>query len=395
MDVAGAMSQAVDAVEALTHAIDALVAEDPHTLGDAESIKALHRQLSRLEAQVTRATAAFDASKDWMLDKARGAAPWLAWQTGLPKSTAQRMVRAGRELRGAPEVEQAWLEGSIAAARARRILRARNPRTAERFAAEEATLVGFAERREHYWQFEQDIRTWEINADPDGEDDKAIKQHAARNVWLVQSFQDAWLGEINLDPISGAIVDREFRRIQRELFEADWKQAEAELGREPAAGELARTTAQRRADALVEMAIRSATAGANGRRPEPLFTALVGYPTLAEGVVRLANNTVLAPGALLPWLTEAWVERVVFDSPSRVIDVGVARRLFTGATRRAVEVREQTCFDPTCDTPSAECQVDHVHPWSRGGPTVQANGQPACPFHNRDKGNSTAAGPDP
>ena len=30
-------------------------------------------------------------------------------------------------------------------------------------------------------------------------------------------------------------------------------------------------------------------------------------------------------------------------------------------------------------------QVDHVFPWSRGGPTVVANGQALCAGHNRSK----------
>jgi len=50
---------------ALTAALDALCAEDPALLCDREAIKALHRQLARLEAATTRASAAFDAPRDW------------------------------------------------------------------------------------------------------------------------------------------------------------------------------------------------------------------------------------------------------------------------------------------------------------------------------------------
>ncbi len=66
---------------------------------------------------------------------------------------------------------------------------------------------------------------------------------------------------------------------------------------------------------------------------------LVGYETFAGRICELANASVVSPGALVEWLEPAWVERVVFDGPSRVIDVGVSRRLFAGATRRAVQVR--------------------------------------------------------
>jgi 5-methylcytosine-specific restriction endonuclease McrA len=79
------------------------------------------------------------------------------------------------------------------------------------------------------------------------------------------------------------------------------------------------------------------------------------------------------------------VERVVFDGPSRVIDVGVHRRLFEGATRRAVQLRDRECFHETCDIPAEHCDVDHVVPWAEGGPTVQENGRVACGFHNRNR----------
>ncbi len=115
------------------------------------------------------------------------------------------------------------------------------------------------------------------------------------------------------------------------------------------------------------------------------LTVLVGYETLAGRICELADGTVVSPGSLVEWLDEAWVERVVFNGASRVIDVGVATRLFTGATRRAVEVRDRQCFHETCELPAERCQIDHVQPWAAGGPTVAANGRPACAFHNRNR----------
>ena len=73
----------------------------------------------------------------------------------------------------------------------------------------------------------------------------------------------------------------------------------------------------------------------------------------------------------------------MFDSPSRVIDVGAQRRFFTGALRRAIEVRDRTCFHPTCDEVPERPEIDHIHEASKGGPTTQANGRLGCGFHNR------------
>ncbi|MEA2974321.1 MAG: hypothetical protein QOG82_2779, partial [Actinomycetota bacterium] len=107
------------------------------------------------------------------------------------------------------------------------------------------------------------------------------------------------------------------------------------------------------------------------------------YETFAGRMCELANGRVVTPGSLVGWLDEAWAERVVFDGPDRVKNVSVRRRIFAGATRRAVEVRDRECFHPLCDATIEDCQVDHVQPWSVGGLTVDENGRLACAFHNR------------
>jgi len=183
--------------------------------------------------------------------------------------------------------------------------------------------------------------------------------------------------------VNGAIVANELKRIDKQFFEADWAEAKARVGENVGVGDLARTPAQRRADALTEMATRSAGAGNDSRRPEPLFSVFVGYETFVGMLCQLSDGTVISPRSLRPWLDDAWVERVVFDGPSRVIDVGVTRRLFAGATRRAVELRDRECSHPYCDRVAADCDIDHVQPWSAGGLTTLANGRVACGFHNR------------
>src|SRR5690606_26806595 len=117
--------------------------------------------------------------------------------------------------------------------------------------------------------------------------------------------------------VSGDIVSTTLQAIEQELFEADWAAAKARLGREPLVMELDRTPAQRRADALVEMATRARTAPPGGRRPAPLFTVVVGLDMLTGPVLELWNRSTITPGTAACWLTAADVERIVFDPPSR------------------------------------------------------------------------------
>jgi hypothetical protein len=110
---------------------------------------------------------------------------------------------------------------------------------------------------------------------------------------------------------------------------------------------------------------------------------LRSMPATFKGrVCELADRIVITPGALASLLDEALIERVVFDGPSRVIDVGRARR-FSGAVRRALDVLDRGCTHEGCDMPAERCQGDHVQPWSRGGHTDPDNGQLRCAYHNR------------
>src|SRR4051794_41346950 len=125
------MPEVSDPLGTLTEAVDALVAADPSLMADRESITALYRQLSRVEAATTRASAAFDAGRDWEADRARSAAGWLAATTHVPKALAQRRVRLRRDLRVMDVVQQAWLAGGIAQPQGKLLCRARPPGRAE------------------------------------------------------------------------------------------------------------------------------------------------------------------------------------------------------------------------------------------------------------------------
>ena len=130
------------------------------------------------------------------------------------------------------------------------------------------------------------------------------------------------------------------------------------------------------------MAIRSRCTHPGGLRPRPLITILTGHESFAR-ICELADGTVLAPGQVVPLLSEAEIERVVFDGPDRVISVS-RRRRFTGALRRAIEVRDRRCQHPSgCDEPADRCDVDHIQPYTDGGPTTLDNGRLSCWPHNR------------
>ncbi|HVM14357.1 MAG TPA: DUF222 domain-containing protein [Egibacteraceae bacterium] len=368
----------------LAEALDGLCQAEPASLADGETVVALHAQLERLAAVATRATAAFDASRAWEADGARSAPAWVAARCRLPLASARRRARLGRELRSMPATEAAWLAGEVGEAQVEALADERARVGAERFDADEALLVGHATELP-YRLFRRALAYWSQLADPDGAERRAAAQREGRRLHLSASFEGCWFLDGVLDPVGGEIVSRALRAIEEELFEADWAEARRRVGEGVRPADVARTPAQRRADALVEMARRAGAVPPGARLPEPLFTVLVDYPTLAGRMCELTGGSVCTPGSLVPWLDQAWVERVVFDGPDRVKNVGPRRRLFAGATRRAVEVRDRECYSEFCEVGAGECEIDHVVPFANGGLTVDSNGRPACRYHNRNR----------
>lgn len=368
-------------LDLLTEAIDRLTGSDPSACADAESIERLQRQLVRLDAFVTEATAAFDASGSWVSSGARNAASWLTTRCHMPRGQARRLVRRGRELRHLPACGRGWSNGDISSVQVDVIAALRTDTTEDALVRDESMLVEQA-RTLRYESFVRAAHYWQQLADPDGAEADDQSRRSRRHAYLSSSFGGMWLGKMTLDPISGSVVSEELERLERQLFESEWSAVRSELGRDPTSADLPRTPGQRRADALVEMATRSCMAPSDGRRPAPLFTVVIDYETLRGRVCELAQGTVLAPGALVPWLDQAYIERVVF-APARRIEVSASARLFSGATRRAIEVRDRECTHLYCDVPANRCEADHVVPFESGGPTTEENGRLLCGYHNR------------
>ena len=204
----------------LISTVDALVAEVPERLADPDSIVELHRQMARLQAVEARAVAAFDAGRAWEADRARTAAAWLSVRCRLPKSVAKREVHLGRTLRYLPACERAWLAGDIGADQVAVLASVRRPTTAGRLADDEELLVGYGKVMS-FAGFVRVVRYWAQHADPDGEDEGAADDRAARKFHFTQSIGGLWFSDGVFDPLSGCAFANVLGRIEKEMFEAD------------------------------------------------------------------------------------------------------------------------------------------------------------------------------
>ncbi len=372
-------------LERVAEAVQELVGADLDGLSPAalnDVVAELQRVKAMLDAAEAKVLARWDAVGAWSLDGASNGAAWLSWKSRQPAPAANQRIRCARAMRELPAIAQAWEAGDIDRTHVTALLSLRTPRTEAAFVDGHAELVELA-RTQRFRHFKRACDMWRNLADLEGAAQRDADDLDARELHFSESIGGLWFGRITADPVSGAIVNTTLRIIEQELYDADRAAAKERLGRDPMVFELGRTPAQRRLDALVEMAIRARTAPKDGRRPAPLFTVLSGFETFVGPVLEMWNGTVITPSTAARWLTEADIERVVFEGRSRVIDVGVRTRFFRGGQRRAVEVRDRSCFHPTCDEPPLRPQVDHKVEASKGGLTTLENGRLGCAFHNR------------
>jgi len=379
-------------IESLEQAADVLAELDPASLSDEELGDVLvrwERAEARLAASRTKVTSAFDLCGSWRADGSKTAAAWLARKCRASIAGMRARCLLARRLRHMPATRDALAAGAITERHAKTLADlSGSPRKAVScgFGDAEVELVGHAKSL-GFDEFQTAVRYWESLVDEDGVEEQAGRDHESRYVHLSETWRGMWVLDGQLDAVGGTELATALRRIENELFEADWAAAKEAHGDKVCLDQLTRTAAKRRADALVELARRAMAVPEHRKDPRPLFVVHLGDDSLKR-LCELASGTVIAPGQLIPLLSEAEIERIVYEGPSRkVVDLGRKNRFFCKALRRAIQLRDRRCVNPGCTIPADECHVDHdTIAWVHGGCTDQNNGACRCARHNRHKG---------
>ena len=144
----------------------------------------------------------------------------------------------------------------------------------------------------------------------------------------------------------------------------------------------------RLAHALVEISEHALDGGLaprrGGARPHLQVTTtletLMALPGAPAG--ELEYSLPISARAVQRIACDCTVTRVLLGAGSVVIDVGRSRRLVTGAARKALNARDQTCRWPGCDRPGSWCTPHHIVHWAAGGTTDLNNQLLLCWRHH-------------
>ena len=101
------------------------------------------------------------------------------------------------------------------------------------------------------------------------------------------------------------------------------------------------------------------------------------------GTATLGADTQITAGHARRLACTAKIIPAVLDGKSEVLDLGRARRLYTGAQRKALTLRHRQCQAEGCTIPATWCEAHHAgQPWGAGGNTDLADAQLLCAWHH-------------
>jgi hypothetical protein len=369
--------QPVDAaVDDLT-ALDAAGLDGRHA---AEMLVELRRVTARLAAVEARLVDRVNCTRPWSEDGYRSTANWLAASDHTSLDDTRGGARLARRLRSMPATAAAFAAGDITVAHAHRLAALNGPLTAAAFADAEEFLVGQA-RTMRWADFTTACAYWARHArdeDPDPDRSDREHRHASLHDGLRGTGPHRGADPRPPRPPCATRWSGSNGTVRGRLGLCPGRPWRRDHDRRP--GPYSPPTPPRcpRRDGH---AVRHPPA--DGKRPRPVISVLAGYDAFAK-ICELADGTLLGHATVAGLLNEAAIERIVFDGPSRILDLDRARS-FVGAARRAVEVADRHCQGPGCHIPAQRCDIDHTWRWADGGPTRPDSGQARCGPHNRQR----------
>ena len=347
--------------------------EVPYGATRAERLIEMARGLSVLQLMFAREAAGFAATDDYQLEGSVSAIDWLRIHCHLTGPQAANDVAAGAHFDELAQSVVALALGKVGFGHL--VVMAR---TADALAASPTARV-FDENRllaqavdNSVGKFHHICRHLRHAADPLG--------YGASESDLVENRSLRF----STDEESGAVFlsgafDAESGAVIRTVLEP--------LARRSGAHDQ-RPYERRMADALVDVAWHHLDNGLvpqnAGQRTHLQVTTSLETLRALDGApaAELEFSLPISARAVERLACDCSITRILLSSDSMVIDVGRAKRVISGAARKALNVRDRGCTWPGCDRPASWTSGHHLVHWIHGGTNQPDNLTLLCYRHH-------------
>jgi hypothetical protein len=332
-----------------------------------EHLTVLEAARTRLDQEWTETLAEFDARDAAAVFDYASTVAYLKDRMRMAASRANQYVHVARAATRFRATSQSWRHNQISSDEARALFRVAEKLPDEYERAEGGLLELCGDSPAETKRL---LDYWSATIDAPGVVLCAEEQQARRSLDYSRKSNGILEGSFRLTTIAG------------EAFIAGLDSAMP-----PPDADDERTASQRRHDALEDMT-RRYLEGTNAPQvsgQKPNLTVHVDLAALngkAGGLHETTAGQVLDVESILQLACDSSLTRVVFDSPSEIIDVGRKTRVISPALRRAVVARDRHCIYPGCDRDATWCDVHHIVHWADGGETVLTNLCLLCRYHH-------------
>jgi hypothetical protein len=337
---------------------------DPFAGIESDALVESARALAALEAgvrvQQLQMLAALDAREVWREDGQTHATPWVCLVLGVTRRTARDLLAVARVLDTLPAVIGAYTNGTLSWDQVVWVVQLADAETDADWAAEGP--------RHCAEDLAAMVRNRRIS------DDEARDAHDRREL----RFRPERGGTTRL---SGRLPNdaAERVRVTLENLAAATTVADPDTGTYP-------TTAQRHADALVELCRREDTQASSPDTTRPATVVVhadLGLLTgeTPDGHATLTDGTPIAAATLRRLVCDARIEWAVDDPRGRTLGIGRASRNWPPWLARLIRRRDgNRCRFPGCTNPIHE--IHHQQEWEHGGHTCDINAAGMCGAHH-------------
>lgn len=302
----------------------------------------------------------------WLGRGFRSPSAWLAAATGETMAACKRSLFLGERLTHMPLVDEAFSAGDVCEANLGLLADAWSDTVADAFARDEHLLCDWAVRLP-YHDLKVVVGTWLAHTDPDRLPASERERYDRRRLHLSGLLD-------GMAAIDG-LLDTEGATFVREALQFLAKPADAD----------GRTPAQRRADALVEMArfvIRHHDIPVGTKRRGPRITVSVPYQSLLDGQPGHLGSEALSGAAIRRLCCDAGIHRLVTAGASTVLDHGRRTRTVPDSLFAVIAERDGGCRWPGCEVPANFCDAHHAEHWGDLGETEPDNLALLCWHHH-------------